>query len=135
MAKYDPVMKRILTQVAEEEDLPFEEIEQVYRGLFRAVKAFLQLRECPRILIDNFGTFRVSYYRISRKISVFINRYKSDKISRKKAVALVSYFWPVRRRVQSEFYSRSHKRKGSSKTKNQHLQDNRSSEEYKQLGK
>lgn len=110
MPKYDPTIKRILQQVADEEDLDLQVVEDIYRFIWSNVRTYMQDISCPRIYLANFGRFYVPVNKINKKFASFFKRYRTGRISREAIVSFIKKYWQVRKRLMLESMSRKHKK-------------------------
>lgn len=108
----DPLLDKISNSVSKKHRVDKELVRIAFTSVFKSIKINLQREDMPKVIVPNFGTFRVKRARLDCKIKNYIKRYRENKTSYEDVCDKIRKLWPVRRRLQLE--EKNRKRNGRS---------------------
>jgi len=98
----DKILERVIRNVAVEHSVSEKTVEDVLEHMFSTTRKTLGQPEMPSVLLHNFGKFYIKPGRIDGIIRNIINKYREGKVSRERAVEVISKVWPLRQRLKIE---------------------------------
>ena len=92
----------IINQLVETHKIPKEEVEEIITHFFDKLKDYVQSPFMPKVMIENFGTFKPSYKKISNYMRRMLYLRKIDRISLEITKKIISELWPIKNRLAEE---------------------------------
>lgn len=96
--------KEILKEVAEEQDVPYEHVEEIWKYTLNKISGWLDDPMAPKVLINGFMTLRPDIPYIEKRIFVNLHklRFSYNKDYRNTLTANIDRFMKIRRRLKDE---------------------------------
>lgn len=97
--RWDDTLKEIVKKLSEKYAVPEEDIKYAVDHFFRHLKKCMQLKNMPKILIHNFGTFRTSVKNIDFKRGLLKARMEEGKMDKEKYLEIEENLSKIRKRI------------------------------------
>jgi hypothetical protein len=98
----DPLIDKISNLISKRHRVDQEDVKLAFVSVFRGMKISLQRQDMPKVIVPNFGTFRVKRARLDYKIKNYIKRYREGKTTYEDVCSKINSLWAVRKRLQLE---------------------------------